>query len=262
MDVRSLTYFLAVCDEGSISAAARRCRISQPSISLAISKLEREMGGPLFSRSVSGAEPLAPALALAARARAIIDDLAHLKSGLRSLADARQALTMFVDPTVAISKLAGAFDNLRATHDLRLATKRSEATVAIGPAAGDRSERMLWRERYLLCLPLGHPLEVKEVVGVEDLTGLRLISRCACERSHALPGYLIRPVIVAEAADEERAVALVEAGIGAAILPEFDPTGRRVVLRTVDRISVARDVVASGRAEDVALIVGAMPKDP
>lgn len=47
---RHLVHFLAVVEEGSISAAARRLHFAQPSVSQAIRELEREVGLPLFQR--------------------------------------------------------------------------------------------------------------------------------------------------------------------------------------------------------------------
>ncbi len=51
---------LAVAEEGSTAAAARRLNISQPSVSLAISRAEEEFGFPLFVRRPGlGMEPTA-----------------------------------------------------------------------------------------------------------------------------------------------------------------------------------------------------------
>ena len=50
MDVRQLRYVLAVVDEGTFTAAARRCFVAQPSLSEAVRNLERELGTPLFVR--------------------------------------------------------------------------------------------------------------------------------------------------------------------------------------------------------------------
>jgi DNA-binding transcriptional LysR family regulator len=44
MDIRELRYFAAVFRERNLTAAARRCFISQPSISAAITNLEAELG--------------------------------------------------------------------------------------------------------------------------------------------------------------------------------------------------------------------------
>jgi len=43
-------HFLAVVDEGSISAAARKLGLSQPSVSQTIHELERELECTLFTR--------------------------------------------------------------------------------------------------------------------------------------------------------------------------------------------------------------------
>jgi hypothetical protein len=52
MDTRKVRYFLALCEEQSFSRAAKRCGVSQPSLSAAIKSLERELGGSLFRRSI------------------------------------------------------------------------------------------------------------------------------------------------------------------------------------------------------------------
>jgi DNA-binding transcriptional LysR family regulator len=47
--------FLVIAEEGSVSGAARRLRISQPTLSRRLASLERSVGASLFRRSVSGA---------------------------------------------------------------------------------------------------------------------------------------------------------------------------------------------------------------
>jgi hypothetical protein len=51
MHLREVTYFLALCDEKNFIRAARRCGVTQPSISVAIRQLEAKFGGPLFDRN-------------------------------------------------------------------------------------------------------------------------------------------------------------------------------------------------------------------
>ena len=53
MQMQQVQYFLALCEELSFTRAARRCGISQPSLTSAIGALERELGGALFSRKPS-----------------------------------------------------------------------------------------------------------------------------------------------------------------------------------------------------------------
>ncbi len=54
LDPRGLRLFLAVCREGTISGAARSEHLSQPSVSVAISQLERALGTKLFDRFRQG----------------------------------------------------------------------------------------------------------------------------------------------------------------------------------------------------------------
>lgn len=57
MELRSLRYFAAVVEAGSLSTAAVQLHISQPSLSVAVSRLESEVGVPLLTRSSRGVEP-------------------------------------------------------------------------------------------------------------------------------------------------------------------------------------------------------------
>ncbi len=51
MEMRQIQYFLALCEEGNFTRAARRCAVKQPSLTRAIKQLELEFGGPLFVRN-------------------------------------------------------------------------------------------------------------------------------------------------------------------------------------------------------------------
>jgi DNA-binding transcriptional LysR family regulator len=50
MEIAQCRYFLALCQEGNFTRAAKRCGVAQPSLTRAIRKLETELGGPLFVR--------------------------------------------------------------------------------------------------------------------------------------------------------------------------------------------------------------------
>lgn len=51
MELRQITYVLAVADAGSFTAAARRCHISQSALSTQVAQLEGELGVRLFERT-------------------------------------------------------------------------------------------------------------------------------------------------------------------------------------------------------------------
>ena len=53
MDFRELTYITAVADERSVTEAAKKLYISQPSLSYIISKVEEDLGVKLFDRKTS-----------------------------------------------------------------------------------------------------------------------------------------------------------------------------------------------------------------
>jgi DNA-binding transcriptional LysR family regulator len=54
MNINSVKYFLAVCKKRHFTKAAAVIGIAQPSLSLAIQRLERELGGILFHRTADG----------------------------------------------------------------------------------------------------------------------------------------------------------------------------------------------------------------
>ncbi|HEY5878566.1 MAG TPA: LysR family transcriptional regulator [Nakamurella sp.] len=57
MDFRQLEYFRAVVDAGSVSQAAKNLDMTQPPVSLAVAKLERELGVRLLERTAQGVRP-------------------------------------------------------------------------------------------------------------------------------------------------------------------------------------------------------------
>jgi hypothetical protein len=51
MEMQTVRYFLALCEERSFTRAARRCGVTQPSLTRGIQQLEAEFGGALFIRA-------------------------------------------------------------------------------------------------------------------------------------------------------------------------------------------------------------------
>ena len=54
MNLNQLRYFIAVCENGSVLAAAEKLHISQPSLSASVKQLEEEFGVSLFRRQHKG----------------------------------------------------------------------------------------------------------------------------------------------------------------------------------------------------------------
>jgi molybdenum-dependent DNA-binding transcriptional regulator ModE len=56
MQMNQVHYFLALCEERNFTRAAKRCGVSQPSLTNAIKRLEQTLGGPLFHRDRTNTE--------------------------------------------------------------------------------------------------------------------------------------------------------------------------------------------------------------
>jgi hypothetical protein len=72
MTLSQIKYFLAVCEQKSFTNAARRCAVSQPSLTNAIKALENELGSTLFNRKPQ-AQPTTVGRALQPHFQSIIE---------------------------------------------------------------------------------------------------------------------------------------------------------------------------------------------
>lgn len=70
---RQLEYFVAAADAGSIAAAAEHIHISAPSISVAITQLEQQLGATLFIRQHNGLNLTTVGQDVLARAKTVLD---------------------------------------------------------------------------------------------------------------------------------------------------------------------------------------------
>ncbi len=107
MEIRVLRYFLAVVEEGSVTAAAARVHVAQPSLSRQLRGLEAELGIDLFTRS-PGRLTLSPA---GGRFLGIARDLVSRADGARAVMSAlaeghHVGLTAVAPPTTINDILA------------------------------------------------------------------------------------------------------------------------------------------------------------
>ena len=84
MQMHQIRYFLALCEERNFTRAAKRCGVSQPSLTNAIIALERELGGTLFQRR--------PFIALTVLGHAIHPYLDRIAQNAEHAREAAQAL--------------------------------------------------------------------------------------------------------------------------------------------------------------------------
>lgn len=170
-DLRSLEIFLAVCAAGSMAAAARRLRLTQPAISLAVAELERRTGSLLFDRAV---RPLALTPAgglLRQRAAVLLADAREIPSLLRGTVRGRvpqlsvglvDSLTRAVSVELAQwlasrAEQVAVLSGLTASHAGALLTRRLDMFVGVDDLEDTPGlERfVLAREPYVLLLSKG-----------------------------------------------------------------------------------------------------------
>ena len=72
MDVRHLKAFLATVETGSVTAAAQRIHVTQPTLSATLQQLEERLGRALFERLPRGVRPTQEGLRLYPQARRLV----------------------------------------------------------------------------------------------------------------------------------------------------------------------------------------------
>ena len=252
MDNRLLRYFTAVYEEGSISAAAKRLFVAQPSISAAIAQLEDQVGARLFVRHRQGVTATPEAKEFYGRAIKLLGEIRSL-AGMFSEPAQPVSLNLAIMPAMNAGRIASFLKLLMQRIDrltLRLVMLEEPAEAKI---VSDRllrnGERFvhLWNEKYVLALPHGHPLTLKAKIALSDLTGIKMIERCHCELhdevASALARHRVVPDIVARAQNEEWALAMAAAGVGVTFTPEGSVRdSKEVVVRPIERLALARRV--------------------
>lgn len=85
MDLRNVRYFIAVAENGSITEASNALLISQPPLSMAMAKLEKELGVTLFDRKPRGIELTAAGEYLHHAGRRLLAEERRISDTLKSM---------------------------------------------------------------------------------------------------------------------------------------------------------------------------------
>lgn len=108
MELTQLRYLVTIADEGGFTQAARKLRLSQPSLSLAVKKLEEEVGQPLFDRLTRKVVPTEAGERIIEIARRVLDDIDHTVNEVRDLkGEVSGALRIGAIPTIGPFVLPG-----------------------------------------------------------------------------------------------------------------------------------------------------------
>jgi DNA-binding transcriptional LysR family regulator len=220
-DLRALGYFVAAYEERSVTTAARRCFVAQPSISMAIKGLEDALDTVLFERSRQGLAPTPAAHRLYPRACSL---LAQSSAMVRDFRDApRETLGVFLQDDLMVGPAAPLFAqiaDLLPNTLVRLTATAQEARLRLVAEhckpPGDTFVS-LWREPYVM------PLLEWPYCPLHQ-SFIRLLA----ERGIALE-------VQASAAREELLLHMVDSGLGVAVVPQSHAAhARRSVTRPLD----------------------------
>jgi DNA-binding transcriptional LysR family regulator len=234
--------FLAVLEEGSLSAAARRLGVAQPTVRARIEALEHALGAVLFTRSVNGlvATEQARALADPARAMARASD-AFVRTASAPPGEIAGAVRLSVSEFVGVEVLPAMLASLRATHPgIVVEVSLSNASADLLEQEVDIAVRMHPPRQGALVaqkigtIPLGlfahhdyiarrgSPASLDDVAGHDFIGPDR--ARADLELAAALHPWLTREHFAARTDSHPAQLALARAGVGIAVAQR--PIGR------------------------------------
>ena len=79
MTLTELRYLVAVANERNFGRAAQKCFVSQPALSVAIQKLEEELGARLFERSTSEVTVTPIGERIVEQAQRVLEEIARIR---------------------------------------------------------------------------------------------------------------------------------------------------------------------------------------
>ena len=250
IDLNLLVALDALLEEQSVTRAADRLALTQPTVSAMLARLRKLFGDPLFVRTQRGILPTPRAAELApvlkkclAEARGLIAD-----SGFDAATDELTA-AISANDYIQSTLLVPYFRRLRReAPNARLAVRSpqfSDMAAMLADAEidlvitttpeipqADLRSRLLYSERYVCVVRSEHPLKAKRAVTLDQF----------CRYPHAMvsptEGRFVGPVdrALAEAGRRRRVVL---AAPGFLVLPE--------ILKTDDLIAVVPERVLCGR---------------
>jgi DNA-binding transcriptional LysR family regulator len=185
-ELRHLRYFVAVAEELSFSRAARRLRMAQPPLSVAIRQLEAELGTELFRRSSRGVTLTEAGEILLAGARRTLAEAegavaAAKRAGAGELGSLRIGFSWSAR-FETLPRLGQAFRLQRPEVELlteemwnsRMAGALRDGSIDVAVAlcpeiAGDLTYAPIRRERVVALVGTSHPVAGEQAVNLAGL---------------------------------------------------------------------------------------------
>lgn len=240
--ITQLTGFVAVAEESHFGRAARRLNMTQPPLSRQIQQLERELGVELIDRG-SRAIRLTPAgRAFLQDARRLLHDAEQAAQSVRRVTAGQSGvLRLGFTATSAYGVLGGLLRTARehlphvevVLHELvtrdqleRLSADALDLGLGRPPIPPGLRARLLRSEPLLAALPAGHPLTAEDELDLAAFHQADVVGYSPFEARYfydllavTFHAAGVHPTYVQHADQVHTVLALVEAGLGIALVP-------------------------------------------
>lgn len=252
MELDQLQYFLAVAEHGSFTRAAEQSHLSQPALSRSISRLEEEIGQPVFERQSRSVVLTDAGRLLQSRARQILALVEDTKAEISD--DGRTGrIRLGAIPTIApfflpelLGDFAQAFPEATVTvqedttDNLLRRCGQGEVDVtflALPIQAKYLHVEELFEEELLLVLPQKHPLNEKKQIHLDDVVPYAFV---LLDEAHCLSENIVtfcrhrsfQPVSVERTSQLATVQELVALNHGVSMIPamarKLDDSPRRI----------------------------------
>jgi DNA-binding transcriptional LysR family regulator len=274
VELKQLRHFVAVAEEGGISAAARRLGLTQPALSRQIKALEEDLGVTLLDRGARSFSLTPAADALLADARKLLEFCDAMTARVRAI-DAGLPLRIGYSPSLAGDFLPHAIECFTQLHpgvrvslhdasslemQQALLAGKLDLMVTVPNGAADAIAWTTLREcGWRLALSPRHRLAAAKTITPEDLRneGLLLYDRTEypdywSRVSNFFKAHKVQAKVAGEFDGIASLAAAVEANLGCAIVAETTRLGQngsdRVLIRPIqpqpEPILVAAGVAA------------------
>lgn len=184
MDLNQLKYFLTVAKLEHMTLAAQELHIAQPALSIAIAKLETDLGCPLFDRRGRNIVLNAAGKVLLEHAERIFLELADAKTRIGELTDiSHQHISLaatnsrfllgLLKEFLLLNSQVSFFQFVSSVDSIRYHLRAGEIDFGITsmPIADPEIESVsLLEEEILVCLPKMNPLSDRVSVKLQELS--------------------------------------------------------------------------------------------
>ena len=250
MTLTELRYIVTLAQEQHFGRAAERCFVSQPTLSIAVKKLEEELGTALFERSKHAVRVTPVGQKIVRQAQTVLEqaesikDLAQegkdqLASPLRVGAIYTIGPYLFPHLVPELQKRAPKmplYIEENFTENLRPKIRNGELDAIIIALPFDEPDivtRPLYEEAFKMLLPKGHPLASKDQIDSQTLheQDLLLLGEGHCFRDQVLEacptlaGHSSDRHTITEGSSLETIRMMVASGLGASVLPQSATCG-------------------------------------